>query len=56
MTKQCFVCKKTFPINMFYVTYNDRFFSYCKSCHKIKNKEIKLIYINKENNFIWSDC
>ena len=39
MTKQCFVCKKTFPINMFYVTHNNRFFSYCKSCHIMKNKK-----------------
>jgi hypothetical protein len=52
MTKQCFICKKTFPINMFYVTHNNRFFSYCKSCHIMKNKKQKFIYINKEDNYI----
>jgi hypothetical protein len=42
MTKQCFMCKKTFPINMFYVTHNNSIFhSYCKSCHIMKNKKQK---------------
>jgi hypothetical protein len=52
MNKQCFMCKKIFPINMFYVTHNNRFFSYCKSCHIMKNKKQKFIYINKEDNYI----
>jgi hypothetical protein len=54
MTRQCFMCKKTFSTDMFYADSNNKFFSYCKTCHKIKNREKNLIYINKENNFIWT--
>jgi hypothetical protein len=42
MTRQCFMCKKTFSTDMFYADSNNKFFSYCKPCHKIKNTEKKL--------------
>jgi hypothetical protein len=53
MNKQCFKCKKIFPISMFYVNVPMvDFHSYCKTCHILKNKEQVLIYINKEDNYI----
>jgi hypothetical protein len=63
MTRQCSMCEKTFPINMFYVYSNGKFSPYCKPCdiargkkhwalNKKKSKKVNLIYINKERNFI----
>jgi hypothetical protein len=52
MTRQCFKCKKFFSMDMFYKRSNGNFFSYCKTCHILKNKEQILIYINKEDNYI----
>ena len=39
MTRQCSMCEKTFPINMFYVYSNGKFSPYCKPCDIARGKK-----------------